>query len=102
MLLAIFINYTCLESVRTVDCFKRACHEEVHSHIFDRVQKHLKTHDITNIFFNFCHTLRAQFICKVSEEKEVECDEPVRFSRIGNKMIINNHKRPQFVTIGQY
>ena len=36
---------------------------------------HPKTYDITNILFNFCQTLRAEFTCKAREEQEVESDE---------------------------
>ena len=57
---------------RTVVGFERACQEGVHLHIFDT---HDKTHNITNILFNYCQTFRAQFTCKTSEEQEAECDE---------------------------
>ena len=50
---------------RTIVCFKSAC------------QNHLKTHDTTNILFNFCQALRALFTCKASEEQEVELDQPI-------------------------
>ena len=60
---------------RTVVCFERACQEGVHLHVFDRARMLKPPHNITNILFNYCQTLRAQFICNASEEQEVEWDE---------------------------
>ena len=63
---------------RTVVCFERARKKDVHLHILNAyihtiTFKTTLKHDITDILFNLCQTLTAQFTCKASEEQPVEC-----------------------------